>query len=292
MTLADSADPTQPTLVMGIVNVTPDSFSDGGRFATVDRAVAHGVLLAEQGAHIIDVGGESTRPGADPVDPAEEIDRVLPVVAALVQHGIAVSIDTRHAASAVAAIGAGATLVNDVTGMVDPAMRAVAAAAGVAVVINHMPTDDPRTMQAHAHYVDVIAEVHELLARRLHQCEADGIAEIIVDPGIGFGKTTAHNLTVLAHLDRFADLGRPIMVGASRKRFIGRLSGDVGTDQRLPGSIAAGLAAVAHGASMLRVHDVLEHVQALRVWHAIRAAEPGDETGTRGSASGGGPRVR
>jgi dihydropteroate synthase len=265
-------DTTQPTRVMGIVNVTPDSFFDGGRFATTDRAVAHGLLLAEQGACIIDVGGESTRPGADPVEPADELARVLPVVSALVAHGVTVSIDTRHATTAARAIEAGAAVINDVTGLADPAMRDVAAAAGVAVVINHMPTDDPRTMQAHAHYVDVIAMVHAFLARRIDECRRAGISEIIVDPGIGFGKTTEHNLMLLANLDRFADLGRPILVGASRKRFIGELGGGLDTDQRLAGSIAASLAAVEHGAAIVRVHDVAEHVHALRVWHAIATA--------------------
>jgi dihydropteroate synthase len=267
--LGDSGDPSQPTLVMGIVNVTPDSFSDGGRFATTERAVAHGVLLAEQGAHIIDVGGESTRPGAEPVEPDVESARVLPVVIALVARGLTVSIDTRYATTAARAVQAGATIINDVTGVTDPAMFDVAAATGAVLVLNHMPTGDPRTMQTAAHYDDVVAQVHTFLAERIDDCRRAGVDRIIVDPGIGFGKTAAHNLTLLAHLEAFADLGRPILIGASRKRFIGSLGGAADPQQRDPGSIAAALAAVSHGASMVRVHDVAGHVQALRVWHAI-----------------------
>jgi len=260
------------TQVMGIVNVTPDSFSDGGRYAHVDAAIAHGLLLTAQGASIVDVGGESTRPGAAPVDAAEECERVLPVVRGLAEHGIIVSIDTRNALTAQAALHAGATIVNDVTGFVHPRMRGVAAAGGATVVINHMPTADPRTMQAHARYDDVVADVMRFLGRRIDECSAAGIEQIIIDPGIGFGKTTQHNLVLLAQLDALSALGRPVLVGASRKRFIGDLSDDAPTDQRLGGSLAAGLAAVAHGASLLRVHDVAEHVQALRLWHAIADA--------------------
>ena len=258
-----------PTQVMGIVNVTPDSFSDGGRFAHVDAAISHGILLAAQGASIVDVGGESTRPGATPVPPPEECDRVVPVVRELAAQGIVVSIDTRHPETAAAALDAGARIVNDVTGFTDPRLVAVAAAAGATVVVNHMPTDDPRTMQAHATYADVVAEVRDFLARRIDECHAAGIADIVIDPGIGFGKTTQHNLLLLRHLDQLVALGRPVLVGVSRKRFIGELSDDAPTDQRLGGSLAAGLAAVARGATILRVHDVAETVQALRLWHAI-----------------------
>ncbi len=264
---------TVHTQVMGIVNVTPDSFSDGGRYQHVDDAIAHGVRLASEGAHIIDVGGESTRPGAAPVGSTEECERVLPVIRELAAHGIVVSIDTRHSDTAERAMAAGARIINDVTGFVDPTLVRVAAATHARVVINHMPTADPRTMQAHANYGDVVADVRDFLARRIDDCHEAGITDIVIDPGIGFGKTTEHNLAVLAALDHLADLRRPVLVGVSRKRFIGDLSGGAPAAERLGGSIAAGLAAVAHGASILRVHDVAAHVQALTVWHAIAEAE-------------------
>jgi dihydropteroate synthase len=277
MTPIDTGDPRQPTVVMGIVNVTPDSFSDGGRFADTERAIEHGLLLAAQGAHVIDVGGESTRPGAEPVDPAVEASRVLPVVSELVARGLRVSIDTRHAHTAELAVAAGATIVNDVTGFVDPAMRS--AAVGAIAVINHMPTDDPRTMQDHAVYDDVVVELREFFLRRIDECSAAGVTDIVLDPGIGFGKTTAHNLAVLGHLDLLAELG-PLLVGVSRKRFVGDVGLAPATDDRLPGSIAAALAAVARGASWVRVHDVAAHVQALRLWHAVRVADEHDAAGT------------
>jgi dihydropteroate synthase len=261
------------TQVMGIVNVTPDSFSDGGRFRHIDDAVTHGMQLVAEGADIIDVGGESTRPGAEPVDPAEECDRTLPVIRELAARGVTVSIDTRHAVTAERAMAAGARIINDVTGFVDPSLVRVAAATQARIVISHMPTDDPRTMQAHAEYGDVVGEVCQFLAHRIEACRAAGIVDIVVDPGIGFGKTTEHNLALLAALDRLGDLGRPVLVGVSRKRFIGELAQDAPPTERLGGTIAAGLAAVVHGASILRVHDVAAHVQALRVWHAIAAVQ-------------------
>jgi dihydropteroate synthase len=266
----DTGDATQPTMVMGIVNVTPDSFSDGGRYERVDAAVQHGLTLVTQGAHLVDVGGESTRPGAAPVDADEEMARVLPVVRELAAAGVKVSIDTRNAVTAERAMEAGALIINDVTGFGDPMMRAVAAATGAAAVVNHMPTDDPRTMQAHAHYDDVVADVMAFFVRRLAECRAAGITDLVVDPGIGFGKTTAHNLLLLDQLHRYTDLDCPVLVGASRKRFIGELAGDVAPAERGAGSIAAALAAVDRGARIVRVHDVAEHIQALRVWHAIR----------------------
>jgi dihydropteroate synthase len=268
----DTGDPTQPTVVMGIVNVTPDSFSDGGRYERTDAAVEHGLALVAQGAHLVDVGGESTRPGATTVNAEEEMARVLPVVRQLAAAGVRVSIDTRNAVTAEHAVAAGAVVINDVTGFGDPAMRAVAAAAGVSIVVNHMPTDDPRTMQAHAHYDDVVAEVRAFFVRRIAECREAGIADIVVDPGIGFGKTTAHNLVLLDQLYRYADLDCPVLIGVSRKRFIGELAGDVPPAERGPGSVAAALAAVDRGACIVRVHDVAEHVQALRLWHAIRAS--------------------
>ncbi|MFM2076681.1 MAG: hypothetical protein RJA49_571 [Actinomycetota bacterium] len=260
------------TQVMGIVNVTPDSFSDGGRFEHVDAAIAHGLRLAADGAAIVDVGGESTRPGAQPVDPEEECARVLPVIRALAAEAVIVSVDTRHALTAERAMAAGASIINDITGFVEPDLVRVAAATGARVVISHSPTDDPRTMQAHAHYDDVVAEVRDFLARRIDECHVAGITDIVIDPGIGFGKHTQHNLALIAALDHLADLRRPVLVGVSRKRFIGELSGNAPPDRRIGGTIAAGLSAVAHGASILRVHDVFEHVQALQVWHAIAAA--------------------
>jgi dihydropteroate synthase len=266
----DTGDATQPTMVMGIVNVTPDSFSDGGRYERVDAAVQHGLTLVTQGAHLVDVGGESTRPGAAPVDADEEMARVLPVVRELAAAGVKVSIDTRNAVTAERAMEAGALIINDVTGFGDPMMRAVAAATGAASVVNHMPTDDPRTMQAHAHYDDVVADVMAFFVCRLAECRAAGITDLVVDPGIGFGKTTAHNLLLLDQLHRYTDLDCPVLVGASRKRFIGELAGDVAPAERGAGSIAAALAAVDRGARIVRVHDVAEHIQALRVWHAIR----------------------
>jgi dihydropteroate synthase len=267
----DTGDASQTTVVMGIVNVTPDSFSDGGRYERADAAVEHGLALVAHGAHLVDVGGESTRPGAAPVTADEEMARVLPVVRTLAAEGVRVSIDTRNASTAERAVDCGAVVINDVTGFGDPAMRAVAAAAGVSVVVNHMPTDDPRTMQAHARYDDIVAEVRAFFVRRIAECREAGITDIVVDPGIGFGKTTAHNLVLLDQLHRYADLGCPVLIGASRKRFIGELAGDVPPTERVPGSVAAALAAVDRGARVVRVHDVAEHVQALRLWHAIRA---------------------
>ena len=262
------------TQVMGIVNVTPDSFSDGGRFQHVDAAIEHGLRLAAEGAVIIDIGGESTRPGAVEVDPSDETARVLPVVRALAEHGLTVSIDTRHAATAAAAMKAGARIINDITGFVEPDLVRVAAETGARVVISHSPSADLATMHQHPHYDDVVVEVRDFLARRIDECHVAGITDIIVDPGIGFGKHTEHNLALLASLEHLADLRRPVLVGVSRKRFIAELAGGASVDERLGGTIAAGLAAVAHGASILRVHDVAAHVQALHVWHAVQAQRP------------------
>lgn len=260
------------TQVMGVVNVTPDSFSDGGRFQHVDDAIEHGLRLAREGADIIDVGGESTRPGADDVDPEEECARAIPVVRALAQEGLTVSIDTRHAETAARAMEAGARIINDITGFVEPRLVAVAADTSARVVICHSPTADLATMHLPMAFDDVVRTVRDFLARRLDECHRAGIRDIVLDPGIGFGKDSRHNLALLRSLDLIADLRRPILVGVSRKRFIGELSGGAPADQRLGGTIAAGLAAVARGAQILRVHDVAAHVQALRVWHAIEEA--------------------
>ena len=250
------------TQIMGIVNVTPDSFSDGGRFLDVDAAVEHGRRLHADGATWVDVGGESTRPGAAPVEPDDEARRVVPVVAALAGEGIAVSIDTRHAAVAEAAIEAGAGMLNDVSAGLHP----VAAAALVPWVCMHMQ-GDPRNMQDDPRYDDVVAEVTAFLAERADAALEAGVPEVWIDPGIGFGKTADHNLTLLHHLDRLVAAGHPVLVGTSRKGFLGRLAGDAPVDDRVEGSLATATWALAAGAKMVRVHDVAATVQALRVLH-------------------------
>ena len=257
--------------LMGIVNVTPDSFSDGGDYSDPARAVAHGLALRDAGADLLDVGGESTRPGADPVDPAEERRRIVPVIRDLADADIVVSVDTRHADTMRAALDAGARLINDVSALAhDPDSLAVAAAAGAPVVLMHM-SGAPLTMQHDPTYDDAVLDVYDHLAGRIAACEAAGIARnrLIVDPGVGFGKTLAHNLDILGHLSLYHGLGCPLMVGASRKRFIGTLGRDVSPKDRVAGSIAAALAAVAQGAQLLRVHDVDATAQALVVWQSI-----------------------
>ncbi|MGH7043653.1 MAG: dihydropteroate synthase [Acetobacteraceae bacterium] len=257
--------------VMGILNVTPDSFSDGGDHADAAQAIAAGRALAEAGADIIDVGGESTRPGAAPIDPAEEIRRILPVVRALARAGIRVSIDTRNAATMAAALDVGAAIVNDVSALAhDPEAAPLLAARGTQVVLMHM-RGTPETMNAHAIYTDIAAEVVAELAARMAVAEAAGIARdaICLDPGIGFAKHARHSIELLRRLPELAALGRPILVGVSRKSFIGRLSGTAQPRDRLGGSLAAGLFALSHGAAILRVHNVFETVRALRVWQAL-----------------------
>ncbi|MEX2650750.1 MAG: dihydropteroate synthase [Alphaproteobacteria bacterium] len=258
-------------LVMGVVNVTPDSFSDGGDLVTADAAIAHGRRLAEAGADILDVGGESTRPGATPIDPAEEIARAIPVVRGLARRGHRVSIDTRNAATMRAALDAGATMLNDVSALGhDPESLAVAAAARVPIVLMHAK-GDPRTMQANPTYDCAPLDVFDALDARIRACEAAGIARtrLIVDPGIGFGKSVGHNLEVLARLGVLHGLGCAILIGASRKSFIARLSKGEPPKARLPGSIAAALMAVEHGARIVRAHDVAETVQALKVVNSV-----------------------
>ena len=259
---------------MGVVNVTPDSFSDGGETAVAAAAVERGLALAEEGADIIDVGGESTRPGAAPVSTEEELVRVLPVVRELAAAGVRVSIDTRRAEVMEAAITAGVGIVNDVTALTgDRRSLNVVAAAGVCVVLMHMQ-GEPQTMQLAPSYRDAAREVYRWLADRVAACETAGIARdrIAVDPGIGFGKTIEHNVDILARLGLYRTLGAAVVVGVSRKTFIARLSRGEPPKHRLAGSIAAALAAVAHGAHILRVHDVAETRQALDVWQAIDAA--------------------
>ena len=263
---------TRP-LLMGIVNVTPDSFSDGGDFARVEDAIAHGRRLVEDGADIVDIGGESTRPGSAPTPIAEELARVKPVVAALAKAGACVSIDTRHAAVMRAAIAAGARIVNDVTALTaDAESLAVVAKSGASVVLMHMQ-GDPATMQQAPQYRDAPVEIADYLRGRVAACRAAGMPDerIAIDPGIGFGKTVEHNVQILARLDRFTDLGVAVLVGLSRKGFIGKLSRGESPKAREPGSIAGAIAAAEGGADILRVHDVAATRQALAVWQAIRA---------------------
>ena len=246
--------------VMGILNVTPDSFSDGGRYLDPDAAVAHGLAMVAEGASVIDVGGESTRPGAAPVDPAEERQRIVPVLAALVAEGVRCSIDTRHASVAEAAIEAGATLVNDVSA----SLWEVAASAGVGWVALHMQ-GDPRTMQVEPHYDDVVGEVRAFLVERAEQAVAAGVPEVWIDPGIGFGKRLEHNLTLLRRLGELTGTGHPVLVGTSRKGFLGTLTGGAPAHDRLEGSLATAVLAAANGARMVRAHDVRHTVHAMRI---------------------------
>jgi dihydropteroate synthase len=255
---------------MGVVNVTPDSFSDGGLFLEPEAAVAHGLELAEAGAEILDVGGESTRPGAEIVSVEEELRRVVPVIRGLIGSQSVVSVDTSKAAVAAAALDAGATIVNDVTALRgDAEMASLCAEREATVVLMHM-RGEPRTMQDDPRYEDVVAEVMAFLAERLEFAVAAGIAEerIWLDPGIGFGKTAAHNMELLRRLGELRELGRPLVVGTSRKSFIGRVDGSDAA-HRLGGTIASSVLAAAEGAAVLRVHDVAEVRQALTVATAI-----------------------
>jgi len=256
---------------MGVLNVTPDSFSDGGLHLDPDTAIRAGRAMAEAGADIIDIGGESTRPGSHPTSPEQERARVLPVVRALAAAGLRVSIDTRHAATMAAALDAGASIVNDVTALShDPAAAPLIATRGCPVVLMHM-RGDFATMYAQATYTDVPREVRDELAARIAAAEAAGIrrTQIAIDPGIGFAKTAPQSAAMLRGLDMLHDLGCPILVGVSRKSFIGALADAPDAAQRLPGSLAAALFAISRGAAILRVHDVPETIQALRVWQAL-----------------------
>jgi dihydropteroate synthase len=260
--------------VMGIINATPDSFSDGGFYADSAAAAEAGAVMASQGAAIIDVGGESTRPGASTVWEGDEIERVLPVVKQLAAGGTAVSIDTRKAGVMSAALGAGAGMINDVSALTwDPQSAEVVAKAGVPVVLMHH-RGDPATMQDAPRYDDVLVEVYEWLEDRIAAAEEAGIArdKILVDPGIGFGKTVAHNLELMNGLALLHGLGCPVVLGASRKRMIGALSGEAPADRRLAGSLALALKAAEQGVQLIRVHDVAETVQALKVWRGLRDA--------------------
>jgi len=246
-------------LVMGVLNVTPDSFSDGGRWLDPEAAIAHGLALAAEGADVVDVGGESTRPGAAEVPADEERRRVVPVIGALASQ-VRVSVDTRKAEVAEAALAAGATILNDVSA----SLYEVAAAHGAGWVAMHM-RGTPATMQQQAAYDDVVAEVRAFLVDRAEKAVAAGVGEVWIDPGLGFAKTADHNLSLLRHLDDLVATGHPVLVGASRKSFIGRLTGDAPVDDRLEASLALAVWAMKKGAAMVRVHDVRATVQAARL---------------------------
>lgn len=254
------------TLIMGILNVTPDSFSDGGKFVNSEAAVACGLQMVEEGADILDVGGESTRPGAKPVRPPEEIERTLPVIAKLREKtGALISIDTRKAVVARAAVTAGADIINDVSALADSDMAALAAETGAGLVLMHM-RETPETMQNDPRYDDVVSHVRGFLEERMTFAVERGVApeQIALDPGIGFGKTDAHNLALLRGIPDLVALGRPVLIGASRKSFIGRLLGRE-PEERLAGSLAAASFAILRGAQLLRVHDVKESCDAAKL---------------------------
>jgi dihydropteroate synthase len=259
---------------MGVLNVTPDSFSDGGRFLDLDRALAHARAMLADGADIIDIGGESTRPGALPTTETDEIARVIPIVEALVRNDAVISVDTMKPAVMQAAISAGASMINDVRALQSSEALEIVAKHDVAVCLMHMQ-GEPRTMQSAPVYGDVVGDVRRFLEQRVIACRSAGIADerIAVDPGFGFGKTVAHNLRLLRELSAIASLGLPIVAGLSRKSTLGGLTGRP-ADDRLAASLAAALSAVVHGASIIRVHDVRETVDALKVWRAI---EQGNE---------------
>ena len=259
---------------MGIVNVTPDSFSDGGRFLARDAAIAHGLRLRDDGADLVDVGGESTRPGAEPVEAGEEIARVIPVVSALSREGVATSVDTMKPEVMRAAIDAGCSVVNDVNAFRAPGAIEAVAAAPVGLVAMHMQ-GTPRTMQSAPRYEDVVREVGDFLRARADALAVAGVdrGRIVLDPGFGFGKTLEHNLQLFRGLPELAAMGSPILVGVSRKRMIAELTAGRPVEERTAGSVAAALLAAQNGASLLRVHDVRETVDALNVWMALRSPE-------------------
>ncbi len=257
--------------VMGVVNVTPDSFSDGGRWPSAQDASAHAASLAEQGADLLDVGGESSRPGAEPVSAEEERRRVIPAIEAIVAGtSRPVSVDTAKPEVARAALGAGASVVNDIGGLRDPAMARVLAETDAGLVLMHM-AGTPRTMQLRPRYEDVVVEVYDYLARQVESAAAMGIerGRIAIDPGIGFGKTIEHNLLILRGLRRFANLGCAVLVGTSRKGFLGTITGRP-VEDRVSGSVTSSLAALANGADVVRVHDVGPMVDAIKVWGAVQ----------------------
>jgi len=263
--------PAEPPLIMGVLNVTPDSFSDGGRFVDPGAAIEQGLRMWHEGAAIVDVGGESTRPGAAELPAEEELRRVVPVIEALYAAGVRVSIDTRKAAVMRRACAAGAAMINDVSALRhDPLAMTAAAGCEVPVVLMHS-RGEPATMQADPTYERAALDVFDHLEERIDACVRAGIARerLIVDPGIGFGKTLAHNLDILHHLVLYRSLGAPVLLGASRKSFIARLAGGAAVDARLPGSLAAALFGILNETAILRVHDVAATLQALRVWRAM-----------------------
>ena len=265
----------QPTLVMGVVNVTPDSFSDGGNFQSTDQAVEHALRLAAEGADILDIGGESTRPGAESVDDSVELSRVIPVIEKLTdQTKAALSIDTQKPAVAQAALEAGAVIINDIAAnREDEAMWQLVAKTGVGYVAMHM-LDTPQTMQKAPKYKNVVNDVEAFFYCRMERWTDWGMTleQVVLDPGIGFGKTVEHNLALLAALERFTKMKRPLLVGASRKSFIGHLT-NTEVNDRLPGSLACACRAAQAGAGVVRVHDVKETVQALHTWESIKKHE-------------------
>ncbi|MEM5475916.1 dihydropteroate synthase [Pacificibacter sp. AS14] len=262
--------------LMGILNVTPDSFSDGGKFERPDAAIKHALEMMDAGADILDVGGESTRPGAAYVTPEEEIARTVPVISALRQAcAVPISIDTRKADVAAAALAAGATLVNDVYAFThDPDLARVTAAAGAPVCLMHAQ-GDPEVMQDNPDYADVLLDVYDFLDERIEAAVSAGIArnQIMIDPGIGFGKTVDHNLQIMNRISLFHSLGCPILLGASRKRFIGTIGNEPEANERLGGSIAVALAGAAQGVQIIRVHDIKQTKQALALWQAMSSGE-------------------
>jgi dihydropteroate synthase len=259
-------------LIMGIVNVTPDSFADGGRFFDKSRAIEHALRLRDEGADILDIGGESTRPAAIPVGIEEELQRVIPVIEALSDAGVPLSVDTNKPEVMRAALAAGASMINDISALESAASSALAAASDCAVCLMHKQ-NDPATMQLAPHYKDVVAEVKAYLAARVAAAEAAGIARerIVIDPGFGFGKTPAHNLTLLHELRQFTSLGVALLAGLSRKSTIGQVTGRA-VDERVHGSVAAALLAVERGAAIVRVHDVAATRDALAMYVAVRDA--------------------
>jgi len=259
------------TLIMGILNVTPDSFSDGGKFNNIEAAIKHAKKMVEEGADIIDVGGESTRPGSEPVSVEEELSRVLPVIKQLSQEiNVPISIDTMKPEVAEECIKAGAKILNDVTGLQNPEMLKVAAKYNVPVIIMHM-NGMPKTMQANVEYQNVIEEVKQFLKTQAEKAKDAGITQIILDPGIGFGKNVEHNLQIIKNIQSFKELGYPVLIGLSRKSFIGKIL-DTEVNERLEGTLAGVTASVLNGANIVRVHDVKECKRAVEVAKMIRDA--------------------
>ena len=253
---------------MGVLNVTPDSFSDGGKFLSLDKAIEHAKKMIYEGADIIDVGGESSRPGSAPVSEEEELRRVLPVIEQLAKENVRISIDTYKPKVAEACIKMGATIVNDIGGLSNPAMIQVVAEHKVGVIIMHMQ-GKPKSMQQDIHYGDLVDDIKHFFQDKIAAAKEAGVEEIILDPGIGFGKTVEHNLLLLKRLEEFSSLGYPLLIGTSRKSFIGKVTG-AEVDDRLPGSIASNVIGILHGASIIRVHDVKKCKQAAMMADAVK----------------------